>query len=48
MRIEQGLDGNWYAVWEQAGAAWDFIKFWPGACFACFGQYENALQLTFN
>lgn len=46
MNIEQGVDGNWYVVWEEPGSAWDYLAFFPGARVSCFGQYENALQLT--
>lgn len=48
MKILQGNDGNWFAVWEEPGAAWDYSPHFPGARIACFGQYENALQLTDN
>lgn len=46
MQILQGHDGNWYAVWNEPGVADDFAAFFPGAVPACFGQYDNALQLT--
>lgn len=48
MTIQQGLDGNWYAVWDFPGAAELFEKFFPGSRPSCFGQFENALQLTFH
>lgn len=46
MSIQRGNDGNWYAVWSEPNAGWDFIQYFPGARLACFGQFENALQLT--
>ena len=42
-----GLDGNWYAVFNDTDACWlawdDGFK---GIRIVCFDQYENAIQLT--
>lgn len=46
MTIEKGIDGAWYAVWPEANAAWDHLDEFPGCKVACFGQYDNAIQLT--
>lgn len=45
-RILQGWNGKWYAVFANEYEA-DLAEFAFGECpRACFGQYDNAYQLS--
>ena len=46
--LKIGNDGNWYIVFDDSHTAWDWLDHFPGSCIACFGGYDNALQVTGN
>ncbi len=45
-KIQVGLDGKHYAVFANGCDAEDAAWAFEGCLIACFGQYENAYQLT--
>jgi hypothetical protein len=47
MTYQVGLDGNWYAVFVDTDECWDaWQSGFKGFRIACFGQYENAIQIS--
>lgn len=46
MRIEQGINGLFYAVFDDSDDAWEFFLNVGGVRMACFSGYENAVLLS--
>lgn len=45
-QVEIGKDGLFYAVFKHSDDAWNFFERGFGVRIACFGAYENAVQLS--